>query len=398
MVSVGQRRDQPAPDETRQILIDNISQDLTDLLKGDRAALNNLVDLFTTVFDRIGALEAKTELQDLKLQDLNSAHDSMIAKNQVLERKNDLIKAEIISLRGSLSTNEDATKLLYLRVEGISEENNNNLLSCIVRELSGTGVVCTEAEIDYVRRIGKYRNGKVRPVLVRFVREGVRNQIFFNQSNLNRGGRSQIWINDEVSEGTRRMRKTTRDVATLAKAQGYKNVKIHTDGIVINNNKIRHSDLDLLPNDISTTKAKSRLDDQDLFFQSDASPLSNFFPSVIIDDDDKIFVNAEQIYQHKRAIHHNKLSEVARIINTRNPYGIKKIANSVPNSKEWKEKQVEIMQSILFKKFDQNEAPRNFLIGTAGCHLHEASTDLFWATGVDLSSKALTNGDWRLQK
>lgn len=246
-----------------------------------------------------------------------------------------------------------------------------------------------------MRRIGKYREGKTRPVLVRFMSEGLRNQIFFNRNNLNRERCSQIWINDDISDGTRRMRKATRDIATLAKTKGYKNIKVHTDGILINNNKFRHNDLARLPSDISIAKAKSRVDGQDLFFQSEISPLSNFHPATIVDDDDTIYVNAEQAYQHKKAIFHNKSAVAATIYNTRNPYDIKKAANSLPTSKEWKERETEVMLSVLRKKFAQNEEAGRFLEETTGFHLHEASTDLTWATGVDLSSKSLLSGDWR---
>lgn len=395
MAPVGQRVEQPSPDDVRQGRINNISQDLTDFLNGNRIALNNLVDLHTTVFDRIEELESRVEAQNLLIGKKDLVHDAMAERIRVLERQVQLLEFDITMLNGYMAQNEDATKSLFLKLEGVGEENNNSLLAHTVEILSRTGVTCTDEEIDYVRRIGKYRDGKTRPVLVCFRRQGIRNQIFYNRNNLNRERRSHVWINDEVSDGTRRMRKATRDIATLAKASGYKNVKIHTDGILINNSKFRHSELDRLPPDISPSKAKSRIDGQDLFFQSEVSPLSNFFPSIIVEDDDTIYVNAEQAYQHKKAVFHNKPFEATRIYNTRNPYEIKKTANSLPTSREWKEREVEIMTSILRKKFTQNEMARRFLSDTEGLHLHEASTDLTWATGADLSSKSLLSGDWR---
>lgn len=108
-----------------------------------------------------------------------------------------------------------------------------------------------------------------------------------------------------------------------------------------------------------------------------------------------IYVNAEQAYQHKKAVFHNKYPEAAKILNTRNLYEIKKAANGLPTSKEWRDKESEVMLAILAKKFDQNADPRQFLIATANCHLHEASTDMVWAIGVDLSSRPLLNGEWK---
>lgn len=60
-------------------------------------------------------------------------------------------------------------------------------------------------------------------------------------------GESLLWINDEVSDETRRNRKSVREVAILAKQVGKANIKIHSDGLIIDNQKFKHEDLDLLP-------------------------------------------------------------------------------------------------------------------------------------------------------
>lgn len=64
-----------------------------------------------------------------------------------------------------------------------------------------------------------------------------------------------IWINDDVSEDTRRKRKSVRDIAALAKLNGVEGIKIHGDGLIYENNKYRHDDLDLLPDELSLKKA-----------------------------------------------------------------------------------------------------------------------------------------------
>lgn len=51
----------------------------------------------------------------------------------------------------------------------------NNLHYYVSTTLAKTGVHCTGDDIDFVRRIGKYRQGHIRPVLVRFNRESKRN-------------------------------------------------------------------------------------------------------------------------------------------------------------------------------------------------------------------------------
>lgn len=46
---------------------------------------------------------------------------------------------------------------MFLRLEGLSEELNNNLPLNVANSLSKTGVTCTVADLDYVRRVGKYK-------------------------------------------------------------------------------------------------------------------------------------------------------------------------------------------------------------------------------------------------
>lgn len=122
-------------------------------------------------------------------------------------------------------------------------------------------MLCNTTDFDYVKRIGKYRENSVRPILVRFNKEGKRNSILYNRVTINKNkARDQplLWVNDGVSDETRQNRKAVRDVATLANLQGCSAIKVHGDGIIISDNKYKHSDLDLLPPNLSLAKAKSR--------------------------------------------------------------------------------------------------------------------------------------------
>lgn len=163
---------------------------------------------------------------------------------------------------------------MNLRLEGLSESLNNNLPNHVAQTLSKTGIIGELTDIDYVKRIGKFKEATTRPILVRFLREGKRNSVFYNRANINKNrarGDPLLWLNDNISDKTRRNRKTVRDIATLAKQVGT-NVKVHDDGIIVDNNKFRHQDLDLLPPKISVAKAKSREESTRIYFQGDRVP------------------------------------------------------------------------------------------------------------------------------
>lgn len=306
------------------------------------------------------------------------------------------LKHENQQLKYKLAITEDATKSLFLRIDGLSELNNENLIERTASTLSLTGVQCNAADIDHVHRIGRFKQGHTRSISVRFLSEGKRNAILYSRANLGKSNNSNhIWINDDVSEETQRLRKTTRDVAALAKINGCNSIKVHSDGLILDNVKYKHSDLDLLPLGYSVEKAKTRDDGDNVYFQGESSPLSNFFPAKFADEDGRIFYSAEQAFQHSRAKFHEKNLIANKIAGTRNPQEIKRLSKMITSNKEWIVKEQDVLQSIVLRKFQQNPELAKRLLSTGTKQLHEATGDPKWGTGADLSSKAVLNTTWQ---
>lgn len=231
-------------------------------------------------------------------------------------------------------------------------------------------------------------------MLVKFLRESKRNLILYNRANLNRNTNSIIWINDDVSDLTRRQRKTVRDISTYAKSIGQTDLKVHGDGLVVGNGKFKHQDLDLLPPHLSIANAKQPSNESDLYFQSEYSPLSNFYLTRITDDSGTCYNSAEQYFQHKKALSNGYTLIADKIMINRDPYELKRLGNKVQPSKEWNDIEEETMTQILRSKYTQNPDLAEILISTDQLHLHEASADQKWATGAELASKALQSGSW----
>lgn len=287
---------------------------------------------------------------------------------------------------------------MYLRIEGVSEFLNENLNMRVATILSGTGVNCTVYDIDYTRRIGSYKEGHSRPILVRFIKEAKRNAILYNRALINRNKTSNfIWISDDVSDVTRRHRKSVRDIAALANKNGTQNIRVHGDGLILDNIKYRHNELDLLPPAFSIEKAKTRESETDVFFQSEFSPFSNFYHSNFSEENGVIYYSAEQAFQSKKARFHGKLQLANKIMCERNPYDIKKMSKDIPTSKEWVDKEHEVMLNILRNKYQQNPGLATTLVNTGQRKLHEATGDRKWAIGAELASKSLLNSDWNGQ-
>lgn len=324
-----------------------LSKDLKGLQTGDPQSCLNIVDLNLYLLRTIHAQEAK-------IARLESDTNPVQTQIRDLERLISLLTHENRLLKQQIALVEDASKILTLRVEGLQERSGENLITYVASTLSRTGVSCSYDDIDYVKRIGKYKPGSTRPVLVKFIRESKRNLILYNRANLNRNSNALIWINDDISDFTRRQRKTVREIAAYAKASGIPDLKIHGDGLVVGTNKYKHQDLDLLPAHLSISKAKQISDESDLYFQSEFSPLSNFYACPIFDENDTCYNSAEQLFQHKKALHHEFIFTANKIMLTWDPYELKRLGNLIPTSHAWLQEEETIMEEILRAKFTQN--------------------------------------------
>lgn len=324
-----------------------LTNDFCGLPTGDKAALQNIVDLNVYLLARVKDWDSingylKSELKSAQLKISNLVHELTYMRH------------EYSLLKQQLALTEDATRILFLRVEGLYENNGENLLTYVTSMLSRTGISCTVNDIDYVKRTGKRKQGSTRPVLVKFLNEYKRNMILYNRSNLNRNSNSLIWINDDVSDFTRRQRKTVRDIAAIAKTAGHTDLKVHGDGLVVGNGKFKHQDLDLLPSHLSVANAKQPSNETDLYFQSEHSPFFNFFSSPIYDGFGTSYNSAEQFFQHKKASFHGYIYTASKIMLTRDPYELKRLGNLVQMTQEWKDTEEDIMLNILRSKFTQN--------------------------------------------
>lgn len=372
---------------------EQLFSDLQNMVTGDSEATQSLVDFYIMLYNKV-------ESYEIKIQEMNNSVTASADRLRIVETELMFIKKENESLRQKLAITECATRSMYLGLEGLDEKFNGNLLHHVALNLSKTGVVCTVSDIDYIRRLGKQKTDESRPVLIRFNKEGKRNSILYNRANINKNkkaGDPLLWLNDDVSEETRRNRKTVRDIATLAKQVGATNIKVHGDGLILNNYKYKHKDLDLLPPELSIAKAKSRVEDTGIYFQGPSIPYSNMYLARFVDEKGQAYESVEHAYQHRKAKAHDNPLVAKKILATCDPMEIKKLSKKVPTNKNWLKQEDQLMENLVRYKFTQNEALARTLVKTGDMELHEATSDKKWGTGTELSSKALLEGEWEGQ-
>lgn len=137
-----------------------------------------------------------------------------------------------------------------------------------------------------------------------------------------------------------------------------------------------------------------RVEDNLCYFGK-VSPLSNFFSSSVRFDD-RVFATAEHLYQYRKALSAGKVETANQIAKSHNPAEAKNLGNSVtaPEAKndesdDWNDCLLKIMAEVSLLKFEQNAAPRKYLLQTNDLKLIEATRDPFWGCGVALTDEAI---------
>ena len=256
------------------------------------------------------------------------------------------------------------------------------------------GTNCQPQDIEQVYRLGtKMRNEKrPRPIMVKMKETQKRNQIYYARSKL-KGNPTfeRIWMNDDVIQNTRRIREDLRSVSLLCKEQGIDH-KLHSDGIIVDGRKYKLEEGDQLPERISMSKAKTLQYGEDIYFQSQHSPLSNMFEAPL-QVEGKVFTSAEHAYQYAK-VKDTAHAAAEAILNTLCPYEAKSIGDKVKPTAEWSNRSDQVMLHILTSKFVQDNKSNAFLKQTGTAKLHEATRNREWGIGVTLHSRATRDKTW----
>lgn len=110
--------------------------------------------------------------------------------------------------------------------------------------------------------------------------------------------------------------------------------------------------------------------------------------------DDVDYTSVEQFYQHEKATQCGFPGLARKIMSKSNPWYIKVVGNRVETNEEWEKNRLKTLYKGIFAKFDQNIPLRQALLNTMGLNLYKATTDLYYACGIDLDSPKWETKDW----
>lgn len=368
--------------EARLVKLDEIELRLNDIQKTNEDYRNKTATEFEQMATLLDESRSKQRANERRLD---------IAEYRVNQ-------SEIINTQLKLHINEleNKARQTNIKIDGKYEDPTEDLkkyVSDICAYLQPTGLDPTAVQAVY--RIGKQqppstkigqRHPKPRTIMVVFRSVQERNRIFYARTKLREDQTyKMIYLNDDTTSMTRKMREDYRSVAALAQTNG-NTIKIHGDGIVIDGCKYRHGEAEHLPTNLSLAKAKTVCVDKSIYFSSEHSYLSNFYPAPFFDQG-TIYPTAEhrlQAFKCETAGDHHKLTMV-RAAST--PLDAKRIGDLIPETPKWRNIREEVLKTVIDLKFDQHKELANMLTDTGDVQLCEATTHLFYGVGATLHSR-----------
>lgn len=289
-----------------------------------------------------------------------------------------------------------------VRLDGVDETDREDMRHIVMDMAVAMGVnVITLGDISAAYRVGKIptttqrtHRQKMRTIMVTFTTMQKRNAFYFARTKLrNTEKYRKVFINDDVTQYTRKQRDDYKSVANVARDDGVE-VRIHSDGILLNGNKFYMSEPHTLPAKYSLEAAKTIVVGGEIYFASEHSYLSNFASSPITEGD-TVFATAEHMYQAYKCKQAGELNRMGLVISAPTPLEAKRLADLVQESPEWRASRDQIMAKVISLKFDQNPELATKLIKTGDMGLNEATHNSYFGIGVPLHAREIKEKSYR---
>lgn len=335
------------------------------------------------------------------LEESRVAHECDKREHLVVKAQLSVMREVNTRLNTQLNDMENKLRIRNVRLDGKPEEMGEDLFRYVADIASRIGVSnMARGDLSAVYRVGarqhqdRHAHPRPRTIMVVFMTEFIRNKFFFARTKLKtvdslRG----VYLNDDVTAITRKQREDYRSVAVLARSL-HADVRIHTDGIVLDGTKYRLTEQDSLPSKYSLARAKTVEEGGEIYFSSEHSFLSNFSPSPIIDCD-TVFPTAEHMYQSLKCKHAGESLLYERVIAAPTPLEAKRLADGIRETPEWRTARDTVMARVVKEKFAQNTHLAVKLLKTGDIKLNEATRNDHYGIGVNLHAREIADKSYR---
>lgn len=287
--------------------------------------------------------------------------------------------------------------LVLVGLEEIAHQSTTQVVKDFLDEALGLKRI----EIKDARRLGpsaESGNNYVRPIVVNFRKLAHRNLIWRRRGEVKRGNdgnqvRIQADLPKDLREGMQTLYRITR---AASKIEGCESARVHNYQLEFKGEVFQITDLEELPVQLRPSTLAAPKSDTHLAFFSRHTVLSNHFPSKFTING-FLFHSMEQFLALRRAELSANLDLVEKAKNATEPVQAKYILNALRENhqQEWDQQVEKTALEGLKAKFSQNILLQDYLCGTKGLTLGEASKNARWGIGMDLSDpEVLDHTKW----
>lgn len=363
---------------------------IIELVKCLPSMKKTLEEISETLTEHQKAIEyTQGEVADLKQQLTEQEKNTKQLKQDAIEARAELngCKADVTRLKEEMVNLEAYSRrdnLIFLNIEEGKNENCMQKISNVFQKMKVVG----EIKFSRVHRLGQFRAGNTRAIVVRFHYPPDREQVWRARSML-KGTR--IIVKEDYPEKIATERQILQPIYKQAIFLGQK-AKMVKESLIVEGKRYKVKDIDALPEELQPRniceKKVSHEDKDYLLFAGKDTPLSNWFLSTFTIDG-ITYSSSEQFYAYNKANFAEDIPRATQIIQTTDTRRIKYISKglNIVDKQEWRIKGTDIMKAGLRAKFEQNEELKQALLETSGLFLVECTRDKTWGCGVPLYSK-----------
>lgn len=327
------------------------------------------------------ALDSKETLTQIKgsLESINIRVTGTECKLKQLTLENNHLKKRVSLLEERSIQQEAYYRRDNLIIDGIPYQADENIESK-VREIFRVNLKVATADSMFFTRIHRLSN--TRKTIIRFHWYKDREGVWAQRRQLKGSG---LWMEEDFPAEWKNKRQVLYPVMKIARKIPDVKATLSKDKLIINSQIYTVDNLASLPPAVEL-KDVLHIHEDNVFFGSKSSPLSNFYPAPFTNKG--ISYNcAEQFYQEMKAEvnHDDKAADDIRLMS--DPVAMYRRGREVkadPNI--WTTgKRLEVMEKALLLKFSQNSHLSKVLLSTCDKTIWEArSQDTFFGAGIGL--------------
>lgn len=369
-------------------------------LEDMKGALNCSKNQMSLMQDKLQSTEATAQAAAEGVADLNQEFHLIREEWSTMKLQASFRAShnDLRSVRAQIEKLEWYSRRFNIIIDGIQEPEGETptALAQKVDSFIANRLGLTSVKFDITHRLGPKIDKKQRRVIVKFGSLTDKQTVWEARHRLKaREGEKQQFrlIMDKPKATKERESMCFRIVNEAQRSSRYRSAKFQGGKIWLDGTSYDQDELDLLPEELRPAYISSPRTPTAIVFFSTHSYLSNHHLS-LFSFEGILYSSMEQFLARERASFANNEREMKRALLSDDPQDHKRALNKHKadgRDEEWRQHISTRILPALEAKFLQNEAAREFLLGTRGRQIGEASLDSNWGIGMTLTDHRVFN-------